>query len=125
MKLVDLSPGDLTSLMPMEKIVESLDDNAEGAIDMAAWESVVAQVNERLVALCGSADAVRDRAPRYAAKVFAAQTLYVRRGFAGQDNPITALANAQERALAGNVSGGAVVQEQTAFGMGGSRRVVS
>ena len=121
MKLVDLKPEDLTSLMPMSKIIEALDDDGDGAIDAEVWESVLAQVNEKLVELCGGADAVMERKPRYAAKVFAVRMLYVRRGFHGQDNPVQSLATAQERALMENASGGGVVQTGTAFHSGSGR----
>ena len=120
MKIVAIRLEDLASLMPMSKIVEALDDNGDGAIDAEAWDSVLEQVNEHLITLCGSADAVRDRNPRYAAKVFAARTLYTRRGFTGKDNPIEALALAQEKVLTETVSGGTVIQEKTAFNSKGT-----
>ena len=113
--IVDLRPEDLKIKMPMVRIVECLDDNGDGAIDDDAWAEVVKGVNDFLVELCGSAEAVRERLPRYSAKVFAVRALYVRRGFTGKDNPAQALAAAQEKILTESVSGGTVIQSPSVF----------
>ena len=115
MRIVDLKPEDLLSLMPMVRIIECTDDDGDGAIDGAAWDEVVGGVNDFLVELLGGAEAVRDRMPRYSAKVFAVRALYVRRGSTGKDNPAEALAAAQEKALTESVGGGTVIQSPSVF----------
>lgn len=79
---------DLAGEMPLEQIVQALDDNRDGEVDEAAWERVQAGAAERLRDCFGGPPPAKfNQTCGYAQKVFMLEALYVRRGFYGKENP--------------------------------------
>lgn len=93
---------DLIGLLPEDRIVEALADKDRGVVDADAWAAVHDMAQQRAANAFG-----RDRVPaehgdavRYALRVFAAELLFTRRGFSGEErNPFTTQARDQERQL--------------------------
>ncbi len=84
---------ELIGMLPEARIVQALDDDADGAADAPAWASVLAAANDRLRdALGGEPAQAHLLAAAYALKVFAAELLYHRRGFSEDRNPWSAIA---------------------------------
>jgi len=94
---------DLLGFMPKALILEALADKVEGdPEEKDVWDSVVRLATLRAATAAGSDTLLARfrREARYAALVFAAENLYVRRGFHGDEkNPLSAAANKQEELL--------------------------
>jgi phage gp36-like protein len=93
----------LETLIPPAFIVEALDDNGDGAEDTGLYDEIAAAA----VSACDAYLIRRYTLPiapvppivAEAAKIFAAEMLYQRRGIHGDQNPFTARANAQRTTL--------------------------
>ena len=87
--------SDLEGAVPPDFLVQALDDNRDGVID--AWDAVSAQACEAVDGVLGIRFAVPfSPAPavvKRAARVFALELVYLRRGVKGDDNPWTAQAD--------------------------------
>jgi phage gp36-like protein len=88
----------IETLIPPQFIVQALDDNGDGSEDTGLFEAIATAADAQVDAYLGGrfATPFPDPAPALvaeAAKVFIAETLYSRRGFAGEANPYTARAN--------------------------------
>lgn len=105
--IVDFPYSDLVGMLPLERIVEALDDDRDGEADAAAWADVLERVGERLDDIFGSGTtAAEGVSTAYAQKVFACELLFGRRGFSGDtQNPWTAQANAIEKRLRAHATG--------------------
>ena len=97
--------ADLNGKIPTKFLIEALDDNKDGAADSAAWDAVVKDVHQEIDGKLGVRYPVPFSNPipaivLTAASVFAAEALYNRRGFQGEDkNPWTKRANAERAQL--------------------------
>ena len=80
---------ELSAYLPPARIVECLDDDADGQPDAAAWAAVREGAEERLRAIFGpeGVPAALDALAEYARKIFALSLLYARRGLGGDENP--------------------------------------
>ena len=97
---------DLKGLMPLKRIVESLDDNGDGAADADAWTEVLKAADERVGdAFGGSVPSELTDSVGYARKVFCVEILFTRRGFSGDRNPFSSRAKDQESRLRKLASG--------------------
>jgi hypothetical protein len=104
---VDFPYTDLVGMLPLDRIVEALDDNKDGEADDAAWASVLESVGKRLTDIFGgNANAASNVALTFATLVFAAELLFGRRGFSGEsENPWTKRADAHEKRLRAHATG--------------------
>lgn len=97
--------ADLNGKIPTKFLIEALDDNKDGAADPAAWDAVVKDIHTEIDGTLGVRYPVPFANPipgivLTAASVFAAEALYNRRGFQGEDkNPWTKRANAERAKL--------------------------
>jgi len=104
--MIDLPYTALAAMMPLDRIVEALDDDRDGEADAAVWSAVLAAVSERLVDILGTDPAAEDGiGTERAVKVFAAELLYSRRGFSGDQNPWTRAAAEVEKRLRAHATG--------------------
>jgi phage gp36-like protein len=99
-----LTQDSLGSIVPPAFIIQALDDDADGLADDGLWDSIAAEAAEAVDAFLAGRYAVpfSDPAPAVvaqAAKVFAAEMLYTRRGFTGQQNPFTVRADSARARL--------------------------
>lgn len=108
---------DLAGEMPLEQIVQALDDNRDGEVDEAAWERVQAGAAERLRDCFGGPPPAKfNQTCGYAQKVFMLEALYVRRGFYGKENPYAQKAADAERRLRALAGGEESVDAGSATG---------
>lgn len=108
---------DLAGEMPLEQIVQSLDDNRDGEVDEAAWERVKAAATERLNDCFGGVPPAKFAGTcGYALKVFVLESLYTRRGFTGRENPYAQKAMDAERRLRALAGGEESVDAGSATG---------
>lgn len=98
---------ELTGDMPLADITAALDDNRDGVADDEAWACVQNTAEERLINACGGSIPTQyETAAAYARKLFILESLYVRRGFSGeQGNPFAKRAANAEKRLVDLVSG--------------------
>lgn len=112
---------DLLGYLPEKRLVEALDDDGDGLVDEAAWQSVMASSEERVrVTLGAELPAVHHSLGVYARKIFALSLLYTRRGITGSDNPFETIASEVEERLrsiaAGDESTDAATTEPVIIG---------
>jgi phage gp36-like protein len=98
--------ADMAARLPLDFLVQALDDNGDGAVDPGLWDQVAAAVAKEIDGILG----VRFNVPFVnpipapvvtAAEVLAAELLYGRRGFQGEEkNPWAAQAKTQRTTLA-------------------------
>ncbi|PTY03900.1 hypothetical protein DB346_02990 [Verrucomicrobia bacterium LW23] len=90
-----ITQSDMEGMIPADYLLQGVDDNRDGAGDAGAWDKVYISAEERVhtplnqrytvpIAISPVPDILKR-----AAKVFAAELLYLRRGFAGDQNPWT------------------------------------
>ncbi len=86
---------DLEGSVPPDFLVQALDDDRDGVID--AWDAVCDQACEAVDGVLGSRFSVPfspvPAVVKRAARVFALEIVYLRRGIKGEDNPWTAQAD--------------------------------
>lgn len=96
-----IEQSELTGEIPQKFLVEALDDDGDGRADTAEWEKVAASASEAVDALIGSRYAVPLENPpalvRRAARIFALEILYGRRGV--EENPWSDQAKQMRRLL--------------------------
>ncbi|WP_043585362.1 phage protein Gp36 family protein [Geminisphaera colitermitum] len=103
--------AEMNGLIPAQFLVQALDDNNDGIADPSAWTDVVAAVHKEIDGLLGVRFTVPFSNPipalvTHAAQTLAAELLYSRRGFQGEDkNPWTAQAK-QVRARLEKIASG-------------------
>ena len=102
MAYIDIT--DITSRLPETHLIEALDDDGDGVIDAGLWDQVAADAGEMVDGFLGQRFAVPFSDPlpavvKFAARIFALEILYERRGMAGDDNPHTSLAKAMRNRL--------------------------
>lgn len=98
-----VTQADLAEL-PDDFLIEALDDDNDGAADSGAWDLVAAQAGEAVDAYLGARYEVPLESPypplaKQAAKVFALEILYERRGQTGDKNPAKTRAEEYRRLL--------------------------
>lgn len=106
---------DLSGDMSPANIVQALDDDGDGLADAQAWAQVLAAASERVAQACPDAGRLHPDAAAYAGRMFCLESLYARRGFAGDENPYAARAADAERRLRALASG-----DETTGGDGGA-----
>ncbi|WP_043586351.1 phage protein Gp36 family protein [Geminisphaera colitermitum] len=90
--------AEMNGLIPAQFLVQALDDNNDGIADSTAWTDVLGAVQREIDGIVGIRYAVPFRNPipaiiTHAAQIFAAEMLYNRRGFSGEErNPWTSQA---------------------------------
>jgi phage gp36-like protein len=87
-----LSEADLTPHLPPQFLLQALDDDGDGSADSGVLNSILTASSDEVDSLLGSRYPVPFSAPlpalvKTAARVFALETLYRRRGFSGDQNP--------------------------------------
>src|SRR4051794_14371376 len=102
--------GDLEGMIPGSFLIESLDDNQDGAADPAVINLVLNQASDGVDAILGVRFSVPLENPLpatviQAAKAFAAELLYQRRGKTPEQTPFTGLAD-KSRAFLGKIAAG-------------------
>ena len=95
----------LTGLIPSAFLLLALDDNKDGKIDRPAWNKVAQDVTTEINSLLASRYVTPFSNPLpalvvHAAKIFACEACYARRGTAADANPFTDRANALRKQLA-------------------------
>jgi phage gp36-like protein len=96
--------ADLVGLIPAPFLVQALDDDRDGQADPAAWSSVQVSACNAVDGHLGSRFEVPFQPPvpaivLHAAKIFACEMLYSRRGYHGQQNPFTTQADELRKQL--------------------------
>ena len=86
--------ADLTGMIPGPFLIQALDDDSDGAADPAAWNSVAKDASDAVDGVLGGRFPVPFSNPLpavviAAAKLFAAEQIYARRGKSAQENPFT------------------------------------
>ena len=86
--------ADLTGMIPGPFLIQALDDDSDGAADPAAWNSVAKDASDAVDGVLGGRFTVPFSNPLpavviAAAKLFAAEQIYARRGKSAQENPFT------------------------------------
>lgn len=99
-----LASTDLHGLLPPAFVAEALDDDRDGSADSGVWDAVEEDAAGQIDSRLGGRYSVPFTAPLpavvvEAAKVFACELLYQRRGMSGEANPWTARANAMRKRL--------------------------
>jgi len=90
--------------LPRKHLLEALDDDDDGVIDQTAWELVQADVSLAIEGPLSARFGVPFAAPfppavALAARIFALEMLYIRRGTPKDQNPWTEHANAAREKL--------------------------
>lgn len=103
--------ANMNARLPAAFLVQAFDDNGDGAADAGVWDDVATSVADEINGILG----VRFTTPfsnpipapvTSAAQILAAEALYNRRGFSGEDkNPHAALAK-QHRATLAKIAAG-------------------
>lgn len=96
---------ELAGDMAPAHIEEALDDDGDGVADARAWALVLGAASVRVATACPDADARHPEAADYARRMFCLESLFARRGFAGDGNPFSARALDAERRLRALASG--------------------
>lgn len=97
--------SDMNAKLPAAFLIQALDDDGDGAADPGIWDAVATAVAQEIDGILGVRFAVPFANPLPApvvtsAQILAAEALYARRGFQGEDkNPWTALAKTQRATL--------------------------
>jgi hypothetical protein len=105
---------DIIGLLPEDRIVEALADKDRNTPDSAAWSAVVDMAQQRAANAFGSGKVPEEfsDAVRYALRIFAAEILFIRRGFHGDEkNPFAQQARDQEKRLRELAKGDALPDE--------------
>lgn len=105
-----VTQGDLVNLIPADFVTEALDDDGDGIADDGAWDGVADEVSQEIDSYLEQRFALPLTPPypavvSQAAKIFACELLFQRRGIHGDKNPWTARAGHQRTAL-GNIASG-------------------
>lgn len=96
--------SDLDGKIPAQLLLQALDDNGDGLEDAGVWDKIVVDVesaiNSRLegnytIPLAEPIPAIISEA----AKILAAEAIYLRRGLAGDQNPWVKQADAMRKRL--------------------------
>ena len=104
--MIMINYTELAGLIPMQSIIEALDDNGDGAADAGAWNEVLAAANERIGdCFGGSVPEAYAGSVGYARKIFCAEILFSRRGLSGDHNPFGKRAIDHEQRLRRLASG--------------------
>lgn len=97
---------ELTPWLPPQRLIEALDDDGDGEVDASAWQAVRVAAEDRLqTAFGGPVPPEYVRVAEHARKMFELETLYLRRGIAGSDNPFASAAQDAEERLRALASG--------------------
>lgn len=111
--------SDLDGKIPAQLLLQALDDNGDGLADDGVWDKIVVDVesaiNSRLegnytIPLAEPIPAIISEA----AKVLAAEAVYLRRGLAGDQNPWVKQADAMRKRLEEIGSGDKPLKPDTA-----------
>ena len=99
-----VTQSELEAVIPRDYIVEALDDDKDGQADEGVWDNVYAAVAAAIEGPLGQRYSVPFSNPFpavvvEAARVLAAEALFLRRGRAGDHNPWTARADAVRKRL--------------------------
>lgn len=83
--------SDISGRLPAAFLIQALDDDNDGAADAGVWTQIAADVKGRIDGILGTKYAVPFENPlpaivTEAARVFACEALYTRRGFATKEN---------------------------------------
>lgn len=110
-----VTQADLSNLIPAEFIVEALDDDGDGTADAGAWDGVAEEAGQEIDSYLEQRYALPLSEPYparviQAAKIFACEILYKRRGIHGDKNPFSARAERHRKALANIASGDAALK---------------
>ena len=86
---------DLKGMIPLDFVVQALDDDNDGEVDPGLFESVLDDAEREINGFCDQRYAVPFSAPIPdlivdAAKILVGLRLYIRRGRSGDANPLTA-----------------------------------
>ena len=86
---------DLKGLIPLDFVVQALDDDNDGAADAGLFDAVLADAEREINGFCDQRYAIpfTDPLPDLiidAAKILVGLRLYIRRGRSGDANPLTA-----------------------------------
>ena len=100
--------SDIKGMIPEALLTQALDDNGDGQADIGVWDCIALDVQKAIDGPLAAAYAVPFATPlpdilQEAAKVFACELLYQRRGYAANVNPWTKRADecrAQLKAIA-------------------------
>jgi phage gp36-like protein len=98
--------SDMNARLPAAFLIQALDDDSDGAADPGVWDAVAAAVAQEIDGILGVRFAVPFANPipapvLTAAQTLAAEALYNRRGFQGEEkNPWTKLAAGARATLA-------------------------
>lgn len=95
---------DLHGFLPPQFVVEALDDNGDGQVDEDSWAAVQKAAVQEVDGILGQRYKTPFKHPfpsivTHAARIFAAEQLYARRGMAGDKNPWTARADEERKKL--------------------------
>lgn len=96
--------SDLDGKIPAQLLLQALDDNGDGLADDGVWDKIVVDVESAINSRLEGNYAIPLAAPvpaiiSEAAKVLAAEAIYLRRGLAGQQNPWVEQADAMRKRL--------------------------
>ena len=96
--------SELEAKVPASIILQALDDDADGVEDVGNWDLLVADVQRQIDGRLEAQFAVPLAEPlpqviREAAVILAAETIFLRRGKGGDDNPWVNQANAMRARL--------------------------
>ena len=96
--------SELEAKVPHLLVVQALDDDQDGEEDPGNWDALVAEVGRQIDGRLEGRFAVPLAEPhpavvREAAVIFAAEAVYLRRGFGGEQNPWLSQANASRARL--------------------------
>lgn len=103
----------MNARLPAVFLVQALDDDRDGTADTGVWDAVATAVKEEIDGILGVRHTVPFSNPipaavTAAAQILAAEALYNRRGFSGEEqNPYAALAK-QHRATLAKIAAGEI-----------------
>jgi len=95
---------DLDGKIPAQLLLQALDDNGDGVADDGVWDKLVVDVESAINSRLEGNYAIPLAAPipaiiSEAAKILAAEAVYLRRGLAGDQNPWLKQADAMRKRL--------------------------
>lgn len=96
--------ADLEGKIPQQLLLQALDDNGDGLADDGVWDKLVTDVESAINSRLEANYTIPLETPvpaiiTEAAKVLAAEAIYMRRGLTGDQNPWTKQADAMRKRL--------------------------
>jgi phage gp36-like protein len=96
--------SDLDGKIPAQLLLQALDDNGDGLADDGVWDKIVLDVESAINSRLEGNYAIPLAAPipaiiSEAAKILAAEAVYLRRGLTGDQNPWVKQADAMRKRL--------------------------